>query len=417
MLGGVALSFASQLLDDGDLIPQSVTGGPEAALAILGAIAASMVTLTGLVLTIVLVVVQLAMGQFSPRIVRAVLKDRPSQLAIGLFVATFAHAMLAMRRISSTEPGSPVPGLAIIVAFVLAILSIAALILYVHHIGQSLRVAALIESVGTEARDLMDELYPDRGEGAGGRDPDVVVTRRSGVVFHVGIEQLVRMAQQADCTLELLPAVGDFVPAGAPLVRVVGDSSRLNVKQVASAVSLGPERTMNQDLGYGFRMLVDIAGRSLSDSFEDPTTAVAAIDHLHDLLRQLAGRPIPPGEHRDEQGTVRLVVPTTDWDGYVRLAFDEIRLASANSIQVTRRLQAALHDLMSVVPPDRLPALQRQLELLTAMAPRQFEDDADTAEAVKPDPQGIGSAEELLVHAERDGEAISSPPSTTSRAR
>lgn len=409
MLGGVALSFASQLLDDGDLIPQSITGGPEAALAILGAIAASMVTLTGLVLTIVLVVVQLAMGQFSPRIVRAVLKDRPSQLAIGLFVATFAHAMLAMRRITSVEPGSPVPGLAIVVAFFLVILSIAALILYVHHIGQSLRVAALIESVGTEARDLMAKLYPDGTEEPGAEDPEVVTAYRSGVVFHIDSDELVKMARQADAVLQVIPAVGDFVPTGAPLVRVRGDIERLRVKRVASAVSLGPERTMNQDLAYGFRMLADIGGRSLSDSFEDPTTAVAAIDQLHDLLRQLARRPLATGEYRDAEGTLRLIVPVMDWDGYVRLAFDEIRLASADSIQVHRRLQAALHDLMSVVPPDRLPALERQLELLTASTQRQFEDDADADEASHPDPQGIGSADDLLVHAERDGQVVTSP--------
>jgi VIT1/CCC1 family predicted Fe2+/Mn2+ transporter len=44
-----------------------------------------------------MVVVQLAMGQFSPRIVQTILRDKPSQIAIGLFVATFVHAMLALR--------------------------------------------------------------------------------------------------------------------------------------------------------------------------------------------------------------------------------------------------------------------------------------------------------------------------------
>ena len=58
-----------------------------------------MVTLAALVLTITMVVVQLAMGQFSPRIVQTILRDKPSQIAIGLFVATFAHAMLAMREV------------------------------------------------------------------------------------------------------------------------------------------------------------------------------------------------------------------------------------------------------------------------------------------------------------------------------
>jgi uncharacterized membrane protein len=78
-----------------------MTGGPNAALAILTTIAVSMVSLAALVLTITMVVVQLAMGQFSPRIVQTFLRDKPSQLAVGLFVATFAHATLARERCSS----------------------------------------------------------------------------------------------------------------------------------------------------------------------------------------------------------------------------------------------------------------------------------------------------------------------------
>jgi uncharacterized membrane protein len=267
VLVGVAISFVTMAVDDGHLVPQSVTGGPDAALMILGSVATSMVTLIGLVLTIVLVVVQLAMGQFSPRIVRAILRDRPSQLAIGIFVATFAHSMLAMRRVASTEPGDPVPGLAIVVAFVLVVLSIMVLIGYVHHIGQSLRVAALIESVGQETRELMDSLYEDHGTDPTANEPDVVAARQPGTLFRVDCADLVRLARQADCTLVMEPAVGDFVVAGAPLFRVAGDASRLSHEEVCRAVALGPERTMNQDMAYGFRMLVDTP----SDRWPTPT--------------------------------------------------------------------------------------------------------------------------------------------------
>lgn len=106
VLIGVLISFATTTIDSGTLVSIRFTGGPDAAL---GGIDASMIALTGTVLTMVLVVVQLAMGQFSPRIVRAILHDRPSQYAIGIFVAAFAHAMLAMREIESTEEGAPSP--------------------------------------------------------------------------------------------------------------------------------------------------------------------------------------------------------------------------------------------------------------------------------------------------------------------
>src|SRR5918994_2482693 len=333
VLVGVALSFATVALDTGSLVSVEIIGGPDAALAILGTIAASMITLLGIVLTIVLVVVQLAMGQFSPRIVRAILYDRPSQFAIGIFAATFAHAMIAMREIPSTEPGTPVPGLAIIVAFALVVRSIIVLILYTNHIGQSLRVAALIESVGSEIRELVDELYDDQGVDPLDQDNDSILASQSGVVFHVDYDQLVEAAEAADCVLVMVPTTGDFVPASAPLFDVRGNPRALDREKVRAAVALGPERTLNQDVAYGFRMLVDIAERSLSDPF-DPTTAVQAIDRLHDCLRQLACRPFPSGEYRDKDGSLRLEVSHITWEGYVQLAFDEIRQAGAGSAQI-----------------------------------------------------------------------------------
>jgi uncharacterized membrane protein len=392
-MAGVVLSFVTIAVDrrtDFSLIPESLTGGPDAAVAILSTVAGSMVSLAALVLTITMVVVQLAMGQFSPRIVQTFLRDKPSQIAVGLFVATFAHAMLALREVRF-ESGGSVPGLAIVVAYVLIVVSIAALVLYVHHIGQSLRVSALIELVGEDTRRVIDQLYGDRGEAPPAGPEPVVAAPRSGVVNLLDHDRLVGVAADAGCCLELVPAIGDFVPAGAPLFRVHGPAERLSEKDVTRGVTLGLERTMVQDAPYGLRMLVDIAERSLSDShFEDPTTAVQAIDRLHDCLRQLVRRPFPSGEHRDEHGTVRLVVPTLDWEGYVSLAFEEIRRAGASSPQVARRLTSALQDLLSVAPGDRRPPLQAQLDLLRSAAERALDDQEEAAVNTTPDGQGVG---------------------------
>src|SRR4051812_29146846 len=172
VLIGSGLSFGSIWIDkasDYSLVPQSLTGGPDAAIAILSTVAASMVSMAALVLTITMVVVQLAMGQFSPRIVQRLLRDKPSQSAIGLFVATFAFAIVALNEVTSNGDGTgDVPGTAVLTAFVLVIISIAVLIIYVHHIGQSLRVSSLIELVGKQTRKLLDETYPERG----GEDDD-----------------------------------------------------------------------------------------------------------------------------------------------------------------------------------------------------------------------------------------------------
>ena len=396
LLAGAALSFATTAIDSAngfDLLPRSLTGSPSGARQILATIAQSTVQLTGLVLSLSLVVIQLAMGQFSPRIVRSLLNDRRSQWAIGIFVGTVAFTLLSIRRVGE---GGEVPGLTMLVAYLLALASFAALLLYIHHIGQSMRVAGLIDLVGDDLRAELDNRYGEPvADATEGPPTDAIAAPKPGVVCEVDRERLVELAAAAGCQLELVPMMGDFVPSGAPLIKVEGGDGRLDRTAAVRAVVLGAERTHTRDPAYGFRKLVDIAERSIAQPFDDPTTAVQAIDRLHDCLRELAGRRLTSGEWRDSDGIVRLRARQITWEGYVRLAFEELTLAGAGSPQVARRLFAALDDLLAIAPAARRPPLERQRELLTAAVEDAY-DDWRTAEAAQiPDIQGIGSGTDV----------------------
>jgi uncharacterized membrane protein len=415
IIAGVALSSGTIALDrlaggSGSLVPTSLSGDADSARSILMTVASSMVTLTGLVLTVTMVVVQLAMGQFTPRVLRTILRDRPSQFAIGIFVATFAHAMLVMREVRgpSGDDEGHVPGLSIVVAYVLIVISIMVLVLYVHHIGQSLRVASLIDSVGDETRALIPKLFPPgrtatekAEERPAGVPRQVINAPRSGVLYRVDHEELIAHANEVDGTLVLLPQIGDFVPEGSPVLELYAENAGLDKADVVRSLAFGKERTLDQDLAYGFRMLVDVAVRSASLVMADPTTAVQAIDRLHDCLRQLATRPFHSGFYRDSDGRLRLVVPAMTWDGYVHLAVDELRRYGDQSLQLTRRLEAMLKDLLSIAPPERRRPIEDELRLIEAAAERSFADEADRAAAIAPDQQGIGSGPERVLAGER----------------
>jgi uncharacterized membrane protein len=406
LAAGALLAIGTLAVDratDYRLVSQSLTGTPSDAQTILSSFATALVSLTTLVLTVTLVAVQLAMGQFSPRIVGALLTDRWSQLAIGLFGGSFLVSVLTLREIRGSDTGT-VPGLSMLLSYVLMLASVVVLVLFVHHAGQGLRVSGLIDLVGDRSRGFIVREHGEMPVATGGRDEIVAV--EPGNVVRVDRPALVAAARQADCVLELVPVVGDFVVGGAPLLRVHpgtrrpvnadGDPAhRLRADDVTRHVLLGAERVHTEDLAYGFRKLVDIAVRSIAQPFNDPTTTVQALHRLHDLLRLIAARPLPPGEHRDEDGVVRLIERTVSWDGYVRLAFDEIRLAGASEPQVTRKMCAALADLKSVAPPDRQEPLDRQLRLLSAAVRRAYDENEEIAAALTPDTEGIGSGADV----------------------
>ena len=155
-----------------------------------------------------------------------------------------------------------------------------------------------------------------------------------------------------------MPALGDFVPAGGAAVR----GSRATRRR--SADDDVPARVVARPRAHarpGRRLRLP-ACSSTSPSARwptrrstIPTTAVQAIDRLHDCLRQLARRAVPGRRApRRRTASLRLVVPVMDWDAYVHLAFDEIRRVGARSPQVARRLVSALEDLRTVALPERV---------------------------------------------------------------
>ena len=370
-----------------DRIPTGVLGTPTAVQTILSTAASAMLTLTTIVLTVMTLGVQLAMQQFSPRIVRALLADRRSQLAHGLFAGTFLFCMVAVSKVKDKgSTGTQVPSVTVAFAYLLLLGSLVALVLYVHHAGQSLRVAGLIDLVGDNLQEEIDRSFPQKR--ALPTDAGTVTTDDAGVVVLIDVEGLIEQARRSNECLEMLVAVGDFVPRNAPLIRSRGGTP-VDGHAVHRAILLDNERSHVGDAAYGFRKLVDIAERSIASSpYDDPTTAVQAVDRLHDGLRQLALRHLPDGRHQDADGVLRLVTRDLTWPGYVVLALEEVVTVGAASPVVARRLLAALDDLLAVAPDERRPPLEAQRQRLLDRA-------AEAGVQVVPDVQGIGSARDL----------------------
>jgi uncharacterized membrane protein len=163
VVAGIVLSLVTVAIDrrhENGLLSQISVGNGADAQAILTSIATAVVTLTSMVLTVTLVAVQLAMGQFSPRIVRALLDDRGDQLAIAVFGATFSFAIFSLRAIDTGPGGEAVPSVTVLTALALAAASAFALFFFVHHAGQQLRVGALVDLVGDELRGQLDQRFP-----------------------------------------------------------------------------------------------------------------------------------------------------------------------------------------------------------------------------------------------------------------
>jgi uncharacterized membrane protein len=403
-LGAVLLAFVLLTVDhelsrNPSLVFFLYGGTAEGARGMLSTIAQSMLTFTGLVFTITMLVLQLASTQLSPRVMRTFLRDRSNQVVLGLFVATFVYTLVVLREVRAPVDGNGafVPGLSIWVGFALLLGSVAAFIYYIDHMAHAIRASTVIANIARETEAAIERLYPEPFGAPGAQDHSdeiaeegavVLKAPRAGVLVSVDARKLLRVAGDRNGAVEVIPAIGDFVPSGAPLARVSGRWDREGADEVRDSLGIEDERSLEQDAAFGFRQLVDIAVRALSPGTNDPTTAVQALDRLHDLLRRLAGREIPSAVRRDDSGRVRLVLSRPAWEDYVELAIDEIRLAGERQIQIGRRLRYLLEDLLSVAAADRTPVLRREIALLDSAVERSFTDAADRESARSPSARG-----------------------------
>jgi uncharacterized membrane protein len=345
-----------------------------------------------------LVAIQVASGQLTPRIIAtALLRDNVVRYSVGLFVFTMVFATGTLGRLEKDLNRIP-----FFVAVILGFSCLAAFLYLIDYASRLLRPVSIVGRVGQMGLAVIEAVYPyptkgptappaaDRGLGPAERT--ILHPGPGGFILAVNLNGLGTEARNTGCVIEFVPRVGDFIGAGEPLFVLYRGSADVDDLTILAAVAFGSERTLEQDPTFAFRILVDIALKALSPAINDPTTAVLAIDQLHRLLRHVGQRHLHDDVIRDQAGRLRLIFRTPDWDDFIHLSFTEIRHCGAGHIQVARRLRAMLENLIQVLPEHRLPALRTQLDLLDRTIKARYAIPEDLALARIPDDQGLGGS-------------------------
>ena len=403
VLGGIAGALCGIAAAEGGRLwtpPDGWTYSAGTAQAVLASVVGASVGLTGFVVTVGVLIVQMATGTFSARYMRIFYRDRLLKAVLAVLVGTLTFSYGLLRRVEQDS----VPSLGVTLAgFFLA----AGVLLFLVFLNRSIHrlrpvaVAALVAQAGRRSfLDVMREVEeadaPVHVLGAyvSETPPTLVVPSvRAGAVQALDTTGLTRFARNSDCVVVVRPAVGDFVPQGAALFEVYGAGALDDAAagHLRSMIVLGVERTIEQDPAFAIRVMVDIAIRALSPAVNDPTTAVQVLDHLGETLRLLGatGRPAPDMDSA-LAASPALVVRARGWDDVVELAFTEIRQYGGPSVQVVRRLRALLEDLRERVKPEYRAAVDDELRRLDATVDKHWRSSVDLDRARVPDGQGIG---------------------------
>ena len=390
---GVLMIEASTLIDDEVLArwPRIFGAGPEGSRSMLAAIASSMITVAGVTFSITMVAVTQASAQYSPRILRNFMRDRANQAVLGIFVGVFAYCLVVLRTIREGEGSEFVPSLAVLTGVLLALLGVAVLIFFVHHIASTLQASEILARIAQETRDVLDRLYheDDAAEDATA-GPDVpperwhaVAAPATGYLQRADLDGLVRLADRHDLLIRLDWPTGEFVVRGRPVASFArhpdgapgGAGADRDPDGLAGVLArqlvVGNYRTIDHDPSFGIRQLVDVALKALSPGVNDATTAVTCIDYLGALLVGITGRG-PSLQLRGRKASasrVRVITCEPGFGELLEMSVDEIRQHARGHVGVLLRQLGMLERLAAVAPAgERRRAVARQVELVRRAA-------------------------------------------------
>ncbi len=369
--------------------PLAFQGTPDDARTLLLGITGTMITVIALLLGLTVVALQLSSTQFSPRLLRNFLRDRPNQVVLSAFVATFAYSAAGLYTVgvSGGNRTAAFPRLAVSGAIVLLFVSLGLLVFFADHLVHSIQVDAIMDTVQCSTLAVIRG-----GLLAGGQEaPGVpawavpVTSRRSGYVQAVRPGVLLSQAARYGVCLRLRPRVGEHVVAGTTLAWIwrasPGDPARdprAFWRVLAAGVRIGFERTLEQDAAFGIRQLVDVACKALSPAVNDPYTAVQAIDHLSVIFCALARRPLGNHVARDGSGAA-VIVPGRRFPEYLAVMCGLIRRYGAREPTVAHALLRLLSDCAAVAAddPGRCAAIEEQARIIVSDAEREVAQPAD----------------------------------------
>lgn len=390
-LVALAIGWILSSIDVGDTGPFGwvvFEGTPDDARTLLTVVSTAMIGVIATVFGLAVVALQLSSTQFSPRLVRNFLRDGVTQWVLAVFVGTFAYAAAGLYTVGLGAGGrvDRFPRLAVSGAMLLLFVSVAAVIAFADHLAHSLQIDTIL-AVSTRgtlraiagAREGTEEPAPVRPDRA-----VPVPALRSGYLQTLAPGHLLRYVEEQGVIVALVPRLCDYVVAGTPVAHLwAADPARpLPAGQdvagvVATAVDLGFERTLQQDLGFGIRQLVDTACKALSPAVNDPYTAVQSVHHLSDILVALAARSLGSQVTHRRDGT--LVVPGRRFADHLAAAVGPIRRYGAAEPTVVVALLALMTMCANTAGPTaaRSEALRAEAALVLADAERLTANPAD----------------------------------------
>jgi uncharacterized membrane protein len=370
-----------------DELPFFIITHGETATMILSSIATGIFSLIVFSFTMVMLVLNQAGSNFTPRVIPGLISSKSNQKVLGLYLGTLIYTLVVMVNIRSQFYDANLPGLAVFLAMCFTILCLAFFVYFIHSISLSIQIGSILQSI-YEA--TIQELRKEIKEQQGTELPTGFQTAvwhdlkgdRSGYLQKIDRHAIVKLCQKHDVVLEMLQPLGHYVIKGTPFARISKqlEDEALFCEELSNHISFYQEELVHDNYLYGFKHITESAVKALSPSVNDPGTAIKAIDYLTDLFI-VRMRLTDEKLYFDKEGAVRLRLDQESFAELLSTCLISLRLYGKQDSIILLRLLFLLKKIIytAAESPKHLQALYKEGRFLLHDAEENTKNPGDRA--------------------------------------
>lgn len=308
-----------------------ITHGDTAGL-ILSSITTGIISLTVFSFTMVMLVLNQASTNFSPRVIPGLISHKSNQSVLGLYLGSLIYTLIIMVNVRSESYSESLPGFAIFLAMCFAIICLAFFVYFIHSISQTIQIGNILQEIYKMSfKRLSKEIEEDNNlkatvnyEQAEWND---LKSPRTGYLQSIDKDAILRVCREHDIVLDFNAPLGNFIVEGIPFARINKQLANENglIDKLLNHINFYREERPDLNYLYGFKHITESAVKALSPSINDPGTAKKGIEYLtalFSLRMQLTDEKVA----RDEEGTARIRFKHETFENLFKSTMCPIRL-------------------------------------------------------------------------------------------
>ncbi|WP_281542705.1 DUF2254 domain-containing protein [Maribacter aestuarii] len=386
--GGLTLAFFMIYLEKIDIsgylmevAPGLVINNTDTAKTLLSTLIGGLISLTVFSFSMVMILLNQASSNFSPRVLPGIISDQKHQVVLGLYISTILYNIFILVSIEPTDNSYQTPGFSVLIGIALTVLCLASFIYFIHHISQAIQVGTILTDIHEKTKSEIEYVLKEEKEKSSNFEDtenwEKNVINKTGYFYGVLKENLLKICVEHDIKIAINLFKGQFILDGTIGLLSEKQLSEKQEKEIMNALLFSQEELMGENYIYGFRQISEIGIKAMSPGINDPGTALNTIDYLTSLFILLMKK--TECEYlNDAEGTNWARIKNVKFSEVLYNVMASYRLYCKHDITVMRKLMYMLRTLeANVVNSNHMADIRIEMEQLQIDAKSNVENNRD----------------------------------------